>query len=120
MLPKKNRVDSETIKQIFQKGRFVSSPNLTLKFILSGKPQGARISVVAPKTVAKSAVKRNLLRRRGYAALAEYIDRFPLGLLGAIVFSKNSLELFGGRKNKELDPKTNIANEIKTLLNKIN
>ena len=120
MLSKKNRASSEQIKKIFQKGRVVFSPNLNLRFIVGGGLKNTQISFIAPKTVAKSAVERNLLRRRGYSALGKQLRGFPAGLLGAIIFNKNSLTVFGSPKTPEYNPVVLIEDEIKTILNKIN
>lgn len=88
MLAKRNRADKKTIDLLFKEGKSIFSPSLTFRFILTGRPLPFRISFIAPKSVAKLAVKRNLLRRRGYAALRKYIGRAPLGLVGAFVFKK--------------------------------
>ena len=121
MLPKKNRADKKAIESIFKDGRFVSSPNLTLKFIHT-KESGKRISFVVPKTVSKSAVVRNLLRRRGYALDQKYFDLFPTSFTGAFIFGKKSKAVFGGaqnKKNKVYQPKENLEAEIKIILNKL-
>jgi len=107
MLPKKNRVDKKTIKKIFQEGVFVNSPNLTLKF-LKNKTGGKRISFIAPKSVARLAIQRNLLRRLGYNALTKQMDKLPAGLVGVFIFKKNQKDLLI------------LENEIKNILNKIN
>jgi ribonuclease P protein component len=107
MLPKKNRADKKAVERIFKEGRFIDSPNLTFKFILIHGNE-RRVSVVVPKKVAKLAVKRNLLRRRGYVVLDKYIDQFPVGLIGIFVFKKFQ------------DSISIIEDEIKNILNKIN
>ena len=112
MLKKKNRADRKEIDLLFKQGKFFSSPNFTFKYILfptsrtCGKP--TRISFIAPKSIAKLAVQRNLLRRRGYSALKKYLDHFPLGLLGVFVFKKPQTDL------------SILENEIKNTLDKIN
>jgi hypothetical protein len=58
--------------------------------------------------VAKLAVKRNLLRRRGYIALEKHLDRFPLGLIGVFIFKKYQ------------DDVSILSNEIENILSKIN
>ena len=110
MLSKQNRADKKQIEKIFKEGRFLSFPNLTFKFFINVQalPRQAQISFIAPKSVAKLAVKRNLLRRRGYSILEKYIHQFPTGLVGAFVFKKYQ------------DNISIIENEIKTILNKIN
>ncbi|OGI95508.1 hypothetical protein A2917_03055 [Candidatus Nomurabacteria bacterium RIFCSPLOWO2_01_FULL_42_17] len=117
MLPKKNRVSTNEVDKIFKEGKFLNSPNLTFKYIRNQRNQDKeiKISFIAPKSVAKLAVTRNLLRRRGYSALGEYlreyISEFPSGLRGlrgVFVFKKYQ------------DDITTINNEIKNILDKIN
>ena len=108
MLSKKNRTNKKTVEQIFKEGRFLNSPTLTFKFILTNKITLPRISFIAPKNIAKLAVKRNLLRRHGYGVLKKYIHNFPAGLIGVFVFKKFE------------DNVSILENEIKTTLNKIN
>lgn len=108
MLPKKNRADKNAVEKIFKEGKFINSPNLTFKFILNSPGKAPRISFIAPKNIAKLAVKRNLLRRRGYAALKKYLKDFPVGLVGVFIFKKHQEDILI------------LDNEIKTILNKIN
>jgi ribonuclease P protein component len=107
MLPKKNRANTREVEKIFKQGKFLNSPNLTFKFLLT-KDKEKRISVIAPKSVAKLAVKRNSLRRKGYNALGKYINAFPSGITGAFIFKKSQKDI------------SIIENEIKTILAKIN
>jgi RNase P protein component len=67
-----------------------------------------RISFIAPKKIAKLAVKRNFLRRKGYLILKKYIEQFPLGTLGVFIFKKPEENIL------------KIENEIKKILSKIN
>jgi ribonuclease P protein component len=113
MLPKKNRVDTRTVELIFKKGKSLSSPSLTFKFLdirFTGRTCGnsPRVSFVAPKSIAKLAVTRNLLRRRGYSALKNPLKHFPAGLVGVFVFKKYQ------------DDVSILQNEIKGILDKIN
>ena len=108
MLPKKNRVDRRAVEKIFKEGRFLNSPGLTFKFIIQNNSFKPKISFVAPKSVAKLAVKRNSLRRKGYAVLGKFIDQFPLGTLGVFIYKKAENDI------------SIIENEIKNILSKIN
>lgn len=108
MLPKKNRVDKKGIDLVFKQGKFITSPNLTFKFILTKSRGVPRVSFVAPKSVAKLAVKRNMLRRLGYAALNKYISDFPSGTIGAFIFKRAE------------DDISKLEDEIKKILSKIN
>ncbi len=109
MLLKKNRVNKREIDAIFKNGRFVSLNFFTFKFIKNTNLKNPpRISFIVSKNIAKLAVQRNSLRRKGYNVLRKYIQDFPLGLIGVFIF-----------KNKEIDSLT-INNEIEKILHKIN
>ncbi len=108
MLKKGNKADTKSVERIFKTGKVLNFPNLALRFILTGDPGVPRISFIAPKSIAKLAVKRNLLRRRGYTALGKYINQFPAGLLGVFIFKKYQDDL------------SIIENEIKNILDQIN
>ncbi len=120
MLPKKNRAEKKEVDLIFKQSKFITSPTLTFKFILRAPCQTwgnspmsdmglepPRISFIAPKNIAKLAVKRNLLRRHGYTALQKYIKQFPAGTMGVFIFKKYQ------------DNILILENEIKTILSKI-
>ncbi len=107
MLSKKNRADKKAVNNIFKKGRFLNSPNLTFKFLIK-QSFTPKISVIVPKSLAKLAVKRNSLRRRAYRVLSKYINSFPLGLVAVLVFKKYQ------------EDNSIIENEIKNILNKFN
>ncbi len=107
MLPKRNRVNKKGIDLIFKTGKLVISPSFTFKFIKT-KFSAVQISFIVPKSVAKFAVKRNLLRRLGYRTLRKYISQFPTGIMGVFVFKKYQ------------DNILNLENEIKNIFSKIN
>src|SRR4051812_6816113 len=108
MLAKKNRVDTRTVEHIFTSGKILSSPHLTFKFILTDTPASPRVSFLAPKSVAKLAVTRNMLRRRGYKALQTHITRFPAGLAGVFIFKIYH------------DDVATLENEIKSFIARLN
>ena len=119
MLPKKNRAKTEEIENIFKKGYFLNSNNLTLKFILTKEDTEPKVSFLTPKSTSKKAVVRNRLRRRGYEAIKSFLSLLPAGFVGAFVFGKKSEEFFGGRQEKRQTSKENIKIEIETILNKL-
>lgn len=111
MLPKANRANTKEIDAIFKGGKFLNSPNLTFKYLLSSAKADLKtnkISFIAPKSVAKLAVKRNALRRKGYRILKKLIDQFPFGIVGAFIFRKFQ------------DDSSILENEIENILSKIN
>src|SRR3989338_7635116 len=107
MLRKTNRVSTKEEELIFKKGGFFNSPSLTLKYFKNDDKR-VKISFIAPKNVAKLAVKRNLLRRRGYTALEKHIKEHPLGVTGVFVFRKYQDDILI------------LSDEIKNILSKIN
>lgn len=114
MLSRRNRVNKKDVDLIFRvcppsgrDGRSLTSTNFAFKFFNTKDGLPPRISFLAPKNIAKLAVKRNLLRRRGYTALKKYIDQFPVGLLGVFMFKKYQDDLLI------------IEEEIKSIYKKI-
>ena len=117
MLPKKNRVDKKGVDFIFKKGNSVTSPSFMFKFVLINESIRPRISFIAPKNIAKLAVKRNLLRRKGYLILKKYWNKIPNDFIGVFIFNKIKLACqLAGRKENLLK---NIEEDIKIILNKI-
>ena len=107
MLPKKNRLSKKTIEKIFEEGKFISFPNLALKFLaVRGKEK--QTSFIVPKNIAKLAVRRNSLRRKSYVILEKHFNEFPAGFLGVFIFKKYQDDILI------------LENEIKNILNKIN
>ena len=78
MLPKKKRVTKNTFKIIMDKGSIVSGSFFVLHYIKQESPQYA---FVAPKKIAKTAVLRNSLRRKGYNAIRSYDLKSCAGIL---------------------------------------
>lgn len=68
MISKQNRVNKGLFDKIFKEGAFIHSPIFMFKYVKNLENKGF-FSFVVPKTVAKSAVKRNALRRKGYNSL---------------------------------------------------
>jgi ribonuclease P protein component len=106
MLSKAKRADKKTIDQIFSGGKFINSQTLTFKYILTGV-SAARVSFIAPKSVAKLAVERNRLRRRGYDALKTESAGLPPGVYGVFIFKKYE------------EDRKKIKKEIETIFGKI-
>src|SRR5437899_3012273 len=107
MLPKKNRVTVKEVDTIFKEGVSLSSSSLSFRY-LRNEGKETKISFISPKSVAKLAVKRNLLKRHGYRALVKHVALFPLGITGVFVFKKYQEDVL------------TLENEIKGILNKIN
>ena len=95
MLPKKQRTPKATFEMVLKEGRPFFSPYLTLKLIkkTSEINQKSRFSFVVPKAVAKKAVDRNFLRRRGYAAISANRSGINNGFLCILFLKKEALKL---------------------------
>lgn len=74
MLSKRERIPRSQFASILKEGRYVKSPSFLLRIAPSGSKR-AQIAVSVSKKVSKSAVGRNALRRRTYAAIRPFIDR---------------------------------------------
>ena len=69
MLPKAQRLTSADFTQ-FRGSRSSHSPHFILRVVRAGSETVTKVAAVVSTKVAKSAVARNLLRRRIYAVLA--------------------------------------------------
>lgn len=78
MLKKSQRLTTEQVNLVIEKGKILHSPLFTLRF-LDGQAS-TKFAAVMPKRIAKTAVARNLARRRVYGALG-------MVLVGAKAFS---------------------------------
>ena len=115
MLKKKLKVSRKLFDEVFKNGRYAKSSGLLLKyaFMPGNHPS---VSFVVPKTVAKKAIARNLLKRRGYAAIKKVIEKISPSAICIFVFQKGSSARFGGEKNKIRYPFLEIEKEINHLL----
>src|SRR5574343_625231 len=106
MLPKRNRVNKGVFEAIMKEGKMVSSPLFTLRYIKNTENITV-FSVVAPKGVAKIAVLRNSLRRKGYLCARPLLNK-PFS--GILFFKKDGVKA----SNQE------IIENIRFLLQKAN
>lgn len=104
MLPKENRVKKALFAKVFRLGHTFSSPHLTLRVVAAPK-EGGKFSFVVSKTVAKGAVKRNLLRRRGYSIVRE-MKGFG---------TKETVNIFFLKKGAEKLSYRELASEVESL-----
>ncbi|MBQ3474288.1 ribonuclease P protein component [Candidatus Saccharibacteria bacterium] len=77
MLNKKYRFHSRGgVRYVYQNGKTIRSPKMSLVFVENTKGF-TRFGVIVSKKVEKSAVKRNVIRRRVYEALRTNFDLIP-------------------------------------------
>jgi ribonuclease P protein component len=97
MLPKKNRISRVLFDTVLKDGAFFHSQNLSFRVVKAQK-RLSKFSFVVSKKVSKSAVVRNLLRRRGYSVLKSIIgtkskEKMDNAILGAFFFKKGAEKL---------------------------
>ena len=70
------RIATDEFKEIMTRGKVFHSPLASLRYIVRRDDTLPAFSVVVSKKVAKTAVKRNNIRRRMYDALGVYLTCF--------------------------------------------
>ncbi|MFA6458872.1 MAG: ribonuclease P protein component [Candidatus Paceibacterota bacterium] len=91
MLAKSQRLTTKQFDIVMEKGRVAHSTLFLLRFV-SGQVD-TRISAVAPKKIAKTAVVRNRNRRRIYAAIRPLMAVIIPGIWGALFIKKDISEI---------------------------
>lgn len=100
MLPKKRRVSKQVFKELRKSQSFVL-PNLTLRVTnLLGDSQ---IAFVVSKKIAKTAVLRNKLRRRGYNATRKITSRLKDGKAFIFYIQQGCTNLSTNDLSKEIE-----------------
>ncbi|MFA5838719.1 MAG: ribonuclease P protein component [Candidatus Paceibacterota bacterium] len=89
MLSSKNRINKKLFDEVFKKGKVFNSKFFVLKHLLVKK--GKRFAFVVSSSVSGSAVKRNLLKRRGKYILDLNKDKIKEGTALIFLFKKESL-----------------------------
>ena len=100
-----------SLKGVYQRGQNVRGSLINLKFIHRAENKPYRVAVVVSRKVSKSAVIRNRIRRRIYAAVRQAADNITPGTdLVFTVFSDQVATM----------PATKLQATISDLLNKTN
>ncbi|MFA6094558.1 MAG: ribonuclease P protein component [Candidatus Paceibacterota bacterium] len=90
MLPKKERIKREEMESILAKGALKHSRLFSVR-VMKKDVLLSKYSFVVSKKVAKLAVERNLLRRRGYSIIKELQSRIVPGF-NIVFFYKKGVE----------------------------
>lgn len=108
MLPRKDRIPRHEIPSPKMKGFRVFSPLFSAVFyITTQNKEESRASVVVSKKTAKTAVSRNLLRRRFYSVLSPLLAVIKTPVI-IVVYPKNE-----AKKALFSDLKTEIEKALK-------
>lgn len=90
MLSKEKRIPRVLFSSILTNGRSFHLPIISIK-VLENKDENSRFSFVVSKSVSKSAVKRNLIKRRGYSIIQKHLKNIKSGYL-YVFFIKKGVE----------------------------
>jgi ribonuclease P protein component len=94
MLPSQRRVTKEAWPALIKSGKVFFSPNLSLRLGLLSQPATPSLfGVVVSKKVAKTAVRRNYLKRRLRAIINKHLESFPTGYQFAFFFRQDDQQL---------------------------
>lgn len=101
MLSKQNRLNRDSVAEIFKKGKSFSSDNFILKITPIEQKESAFAFVVQSKTT-KKAVERNKLKRRARSVVRNILNSIKNNI-GVIVFlKKSSIDMTYKEMNEEL------------------
>ena len=111
MISKKFRFHGHgSLKYLFQHGENARTRLFGLKYIVNLRRDHSRVVVIVSKKVAKSAVKRNRMRRRVYEVLREHFD-FELSYdLAVTIFSEEVLDVSYDELKRQLEK---LVSELK-------
>jgi ribonuclease P protein component len=90
MIPKKYRINKVLFKKVIDKPIFLNSEYLSLR--INQNPEGlfSRFLFSCSKKTSNSAVKRNLLRRRGYSVIRKLLLDIKGGYMFCFSFKKDA------------------------------
>jgi ribonuclease P protein component len=102
MLPRSRRVSTNLFGNIIKKGATYHTAHFYLKAVHSGAATPSRFSIVVPKKIEKTAVKRNLIKRKSSAVLRKILSNIPQGYTGVFFAKKDSAVLSPQEYEREL------------------
>ena len=102
MLPKQKRLSGRDITQLFSGGKTTGMPFFVVRY--SRETTGTvRCAIIAPKTIAKTAVARNSLRRKWYASIDQALNTTkPAFSRYAFVLKKEAIPLTPAERTQTL------------------
>lgn len=103
MLSRSQRLSGEQLDAVMEKGRVAHSSLFLVRALVGQKD--IRVAAIASKKIAKTAVERNAIRRKIYAAVRPTKDRFVPGAHIALFAKTGVLR----------SPSQEIATDLKNL-----
>lgn len=98
-----------SLKYVFQNGQGERSRYLAVKYVDNSRRKHARLAVIISKKVYKSAVKRNLIRRRIYEMTRPILTNAPAVDIVISVYSKEIFNMSHDELAIEILPLLNTA-----------
>lgn len=111
MIPFNNRFHGHSsLRYVYKNGQTVRSHLATIKVIKNKNRKKTRVAVVISKKILKSAVRRNLVRRRIYEIIRNDLPRFDDVYDIAIIISSGEILS---------TPFEELSDQINSLLNQV-
>lgn len=104
MLSKKYKIKKTAFFEIISKGKLFHSPHFTLRVLRAKKEEhdNPLFSFIVSSKVARSAVDRNKLKRRGYAIVRKNLKKIQPQQLYAFFLKKGAVQLSFNNMEKEI------------------
>ncbi len=103
MLSQKKRVQRPLFPRVVKAGKTYSSPYLSIRVLFAPEvATPSKHSFVVSKKVAKSAPKRNLLKKRGYSVIKNLGNKIPEGFVLIYYVKKDVIKLSYKEFEKEI------------------
>lgn len=93
MFPRKERVEKAVFDTLLKSGSVVNSGNVSLRYLTQPSNSKNKYSFVVSGKVSKSAVERNLLKRRGRYVIRKNSDRIKTPFICVFFFKPGSVKL---------------------------
>jgi ribonuclease P protein component len=88
MLPASRRIRRKDFKKIFSQGAYFSGVDLSMTTLYSPNMSTSRFAFSISKKIAKGAVLRNFLRRKGYNAIKEFLPKITHSFFVVFVYKR--------------------------------
>ena len=103
MLPKRQRLTKQMIELLWKSARRVKTSRFLVSYAKIEKLKNPCISMVVSKKVAKTAVLRNKLRRKGYASVAPLVPKIQPNIGILVTFLDGKADFPNLEATNELD-----------------
>ena len=101
MLSQKRRLKKDQIKKILKRGKIFNGRAISLKTIFVPK-ESSSFAVIVSSKIAKKAVKRNQLKRRGKNIIFKKLPFLKEGFLTIVFLKKESAEMKFSKLEEEI------------------